>query len=245
MAAHDYRWTSVRENLSNHAVVDLRPFTSGAFRWVGMGTYNEGTRSGQRCVAKWFKEGAVFEEHFYERDILALDEAVSIVQEWNDAHFVNKPILVNRAEVWECYGEREGEKILVEPFIENWEKFNSNTGWSEDGTPWGQVMQALSHFSYHINRGKKLLCDLQGGVYRDAAVISDPVIMSATRSFGVTDLGPQGINDFFVHHECNDYCRPEWWKPRNLREPIRAPVQSTTMAIPTMQSRPPSTYGRY
>ena len=49
----------------------------------------------------------------------------------------------------------------MEPFIENWEKFNSNTGWNNEGTPWPRVMQALSHFSYHASAGSTVLCDLQ------------------------------------------------------------------------------------
>lgn len=32
---------------------------------------------------------------------------------------------------------------------------------------WGEAMQALSHFSYHKSGGQFLLCDLQGGSYRN------------------------------------------------------------------------------
>lgn len=31
--------------------------------------------------------------------------------------------------------------------------------------PWHDVMQALSHFSYHVSGGSLVLCDLQGIVY--------------------------------------------------------------------------------
>jgi hypothetical protein len=52
--------------------------------------------------------------------------------------------------------------------IEDFGKFNSNSGWAPvTGTAWTDAMQALSHFSYHDSDDKVLLCDLQGGVYSD------------------------------------------------------------------------------
>jgi len=41
--------------------------------------------------------------------------------------------------------------------------------------PWDKVMQALSHFTYHISGGEFVLCDLQGGLSSDGAIITDPV----------------------------------------------------------------------
>jgi len=51
------------------------PFAQGAFRWVAMGHYTEGPRNGQKCVAKWFKSGAVYENDFFDMDIMAVDKA--------------------------------------------------------------------------------------------------------------------------------------------------------------------------
>lgn len=71
---------------------------------------------------------------------------------------------------------------MLEPFIENYEKFTSNTGWYEDVTPWKTVMQALSHFSYHATEGEYVLCDLQGGIYPECVVLFDPAVMSRLAS---------------------------------------------------------------
>jgi hypothetical protein len=38
-----------------------------------------------------------------------------------------------------------------------------------------------------------VLCDLQGGVYSDGVVLTDPVVMSRDNSLGPTDLGPPGL----------------------------------------------------
>ncbi|KAJ6789691.1 hypothetical protein PWT90_00555 [Aphanocladium album] len=164
---------SGRHNLSSRGTIDAddleNPFAKGMFRWVAEGRYTSGPRSGQPAVLKWFKSGSVFSEDFFKYDIKAVDKALE-------------------------GGLREDEKILVEPFIDDYQKFNSNTGWTNDDDGWAEVMQALSHFSYHISGGFYVLCDLQGGIYAREVVLSDPVILSRTRQFGVTDLGPDGIS---------------------------------------------------
>ena len=74
-------------------------------------------------------------------------------------------------------------------------------------------MQALSHFSYHTSVGLDMVCDLQGGRYGDCYVLTDPVILSVTGSYGPTDLGSNGISNFFHHHKCSKFCRGDWRKP--------------------------------
>lgn len=73
-----------------------------------------------------------------------------------------------------------------------------------------QVMQALSHFSYHATGGGFLLCDLQGAIYDRSVVLTDPVVHSRDGRFGATDMGIAGIQNFFHRHHCNDYCSCGW-----------------------------------
>lgn len=47
-------------------------------------------------------------------------------------------------------------------------------------------------------------CSVVGGFYRDGVILTDPVILSRQRLFGVTDLGADGISTFFHHHTCTD-----------------------------------------
>ncbi|KAH7161025.1 kinase-like domain-containing protein [Dactylonectria macrodidyma] len=242
---------SGRYNISRFASYEWEeleyPFAEGEFRWVAGGTYTSGPRKGQACVAKWFKTGAVFEEDYFTLDIKAVDKALEIVNRFNELNIVNKAIKINVPRVWTFEDDGStwaGQRFLCEPFIQNYQKFNSSTGWIDDSEVWGEVMQALSHFSYHVSGGQFVLCDLQGGIYRHEAVLSDPVILSRNHDYGVTDLGPDGISSFFSHHDCNDYCRPNWTQPAN---PVRFfnPVASTTMirrTVPTRRSRPLQTY---
>jgi hypothetical protein len=166
---------------------------------------------------------------------------VEIVNKFNKLNIINKVINVNIPQVWyfmdESSDEWSGQRFLCEPFIRNYQKFNSNTGWNDSSIAWGKAMQALSHFSYHITGGNFVLCDLQGGIYQREAVLSDPVILSRNRDYGVTDLGSDGISSFFSQHSCNDYCRPDWTKPTRPIVRFNA-VWSTTMIKHHVPTRP-------
>ncbi|TFB03107.1 hypothetical protein CCMA1212_004516 [Trichoderma ghanense] len=232
---------SNRAEFTHHALGN--PIAEGSFRWVAKGKYVSGPRSNQACVTKWFKTGAVFSKDFFRYDILAVDKALEIVNRFNQLGVVDKEVKINVPQVWRfednCNDDWAGQMSLVEPFIQNYQKFNSNTGWNNETTAWGKVMQALSHFSYHATGGFYVLCDLQGGVYQREIVLSDPVILSRRREFGVTDLGPHGISSFFSTHEC-DYCHPSWTRPANAAQYFR-PERGTLMMnrhVPTAPSRP-------
>jgi len=137
------------------------------------------------CVDCSFHTGSVYEDAYWAKDVAVVEKALDIVKMWNEAAIIGAPVKVNRAEVWiGITANNKGQKFLVEPFIEHWQKWNSNSGWAlkEDG--YSQVMQALSHFSFHASRGQAVLCDLQGSIYKDAIVISDPAILSRERSYG-------------------------------------------------------------
>ena len=145
---------------------------------------------------------------------------------------INRIVQVNIPEVWTfqpCFGSPvSGKKVLQEPFLQNYQKFNSNTGWADNDTPWPQVMQALSHFSYHVSFGHFALFDLQGGVHSDSVVLTDPVILSRNKMYGVTDLGPRGISSFFSNHVCNEFCSASWMKPADRCRYFR-PQAGTSM----------------
>jgi len=193
------------------------PFAEGSFRWVAKGQYTEGQRKGEACVTKWFKSGFTFEEEFYAKDIKAVDKALEILEKWNSKGFIDKHIHLNKPEVWtfkqDARKKWAGSKTLIEPFIENYQKWNSNSGWNDSSLPWPKVMQAVSHFSYQASFGQLVLCDLQGGQYSDGIVLTDPVILSRCKVFGPTDLGAPGISTFFCRHVCNEFCRSSWLKP--------------------------------
>ena len=219
-----------------------KPFAKGAFRYVAKGVYSEGERKGQPCVCKWFKNNKL-ESSYLEAEIETAKEAIRIVSDWNATKFVDRVVRVNLPEIW-TFDSNDGGKgwagrtVFQEPFIENYEKFNSNTGWANNGSHWARVMQAISHFSYHASKGQHLLCDLQGAVYSDGVVLTDPAILSCDQRYGPTDLGEKGIISFFEEHVCNEFCRSGWLRPSDQISSY-APRRGSTMEhVETQKSRP-------
>ncbi|KAI7909077.1 hypothetical protein M9X92_011842 [Pyricularia oryzae] len=229
-----------RTNDSNSADIYRKNlFAEGSFKYVWRGVYKEGARAGQDCVAKEFKTGRVFEDHYFDEELNVIRRTQSIINNWHDEGIITQRILLNTPAIWEYEDSRH--KTLVEPLIQNFEKFNSNSGWTpNDGDVWAEAMQALSHFSYHNSGGQVVLCDLQGGSYRDGYILSDPVIMSQVQSYGPADLGPDGIRSFFQRHICGRFCRREWTRPRVIGRAAIPMRQGTTMTtVPMRRSRYP------
>eukprot|EP00884_Botryococcus_braunii_P003387 jgi/Botrbrau1/13049/Bobra.0187s0011.1 len=222
-----------RRNLSGEATFtnhDLEnPFAYGAFRYVARGTYVDGPSWRTRYAVG--RNTCSVVASIMSSFITLIPEIMS-----HPARVcMEQRIYLNHPGVWTFKpGSRyAGQKTLIEPFINNYRKFNSNTGWVAHNDSWSEVMQSLSHFSYHKSGGQMVLCDLQGGVWsgRQLAVLSDPVILSRNRTYGVTDLGPKGISTFFCAPQCNRFCKGHWQKPRNTAIHFNA-CSGTTMKMP-------------
>lgn len=158
---------SIHNKSTTAEILDtMVPFARGSFKNVWRGDYTDPPRLGEECVAKVFKTGSVFQDHFFELEMTVIEETQKIINAWNDARVFGWPVMLSIPQIWTY--EANGEKCLIEPFIRNFQKFNSNSGWVKfPGTQWSDVLQALSHFSYHHSGGERLLCDIQGGVYSD------------------------------------------------------------------------------
>ncbi|TGO30077.1 hypothetical protein BPAE_0008g00690 [Botrytis paeoniae] len=225
-----------RTNKSTTADIFTSIFASGTFKNVWAGHYTSGDREGQPCVSKEFKSGSVYEIHYFSEELEIIRRTQEIVDDFHTAGIITgREIIVNTPAIWtyvDSAGEKAGHKSLVEPMIENFEKFNSNTGWTGQDTVWNDAMQALSHFSYHASGRRFLLCDLQGGCYSDGYILSDPVIMSQAHDCGPADLGNEGIKSFFERHRCGQFCDRNWVKPALTGRASIPMRQGTTMEYP-------------
>jgi hypothetical protein len=123
-------------------------------------------------------------------------------------------------------------KMLVEPYVEDFKCFNTNTGWAFEEA---EIMQALSHFSYHLSEGNELLCDLQGewldpekchGAEHNYVLTSTSVMtMDGEDKRAVNapsaNLGAKGIENFFSKHRCNKFCCSSWKTWKNAKQHFR------------------------
>ena len=180
-----------------------------------------------------------------------VDKAMQILKQWNGRSLISQTIRLNKPGVWTR--EATQEKLMVEPFIEGFTKFNSNSGWvNPQQQGWNDALQicwsrpflpmsflpvpplisypfsswagieplllphqrrpvpALRHPRYaqrefppntpNITHAPSLTLfsppppphSPKGGVYRDGAVLTDPIITSHDGRFGPADLGSAG-----------------------------------------------------
>lgn len=137
------------------------------------------------------------------------------------------------------------EHFLIEREIRGtFEKFNSNNGWSSGQDP---IIQAFSHWTYHVTGRKLLVCDLQGHRGTPTSgktylgkkhyyLLTDPAINSAARSYGMNDLGQKGIDAFFQRHTCNHFCKAWGLHGNRPRRPTEHAVTMMCRAIPLSKS---------
>ncbi|KAF7868630.1 hypothetical protein EAF04_005161 [Stromatinia cepivora] len=219
-------------NDSTAAIIHTeRMYASGAYKNVWEGYYTNGVKRGERLVSKKFKTGSVVENHYYYKKLQIFRLSQTIIEAFNTANIIQgQRIILITPKVW--IDSEDGSRILFEPLMERFQKFNSNTGWADTDDLQSYALQALSHFSYHVSNGHSLLCDLQGSVYPDRYELTDPVILSQeSRRYGPSDLGPKAISNFFHWHHCGLYCKPQWIKPY-FDPSVQCGMQKGTVMLP-------------
>lgn len=70
------------------------------------------------------------------------------------------------------------------------------------------------------------------------SILSDPAIVSRTKSYGPADLGLSGIRDFFARHSCTRFCNPTWIRPAVAGPATFPKRQGTTMTPHPSALRP-------
>jgi len=218
------------------------PIEQGADRWMVQGELGGGERAVVKWqrASRWSFEDEGTQQAHFERSRLdgngrVLARAIQLVSQFNASRACPRTIVRVSAPAtfqveaddgrarccWQTQAggptaaaARQGQQLLVEAHLPNWRKWSSNTGWSHplaaEAAPWAA---ALSHFSFHASGGACLLCDLKGTETEEGvALLSDPCIHSRGRSYGPSDLGPDGIRTWFARHECTELCR-HWLRP--------------------------------
>ena len=91
-----------------------------------------------------------------------------------------------------------GESVIVEEYIAgDFKKWCSNYGFISEES-YAQCMPAFMHWSWVHTRGERMVADLQGVLKPDGFVLTDPVMMSLSNSYGPTDTGAEGMIMFFL-----------------------------------------------
>jgi hypothetical protein len=207
------------------------PKMQGGYTYVALGSYctnSKGPDKVDRCIIKWWKSGPVQSHDLYDIYMRRILKAYDLIMMFNHEKIILEPVYLQIPSIVQL---DSGNIVLQEPYIEQYQKWNSNSGWySKSNDSWSLAFQALSHFSYHISDGLYVLCNVTGGLIGEReteAILTDVVVHSRSREFDAADLGTSGIYNFFANHQCNEFCNPGWFTP--IKHKKIFPTQPQTM----------------
>ncbi len=141
-----------RTNLSSGAKMHLeRRVGDGTFRDVFAGTFVGGTRNNQPAVCKKFKrQYKRLQEEFFATDARIQVMVVKWAERWNEVCRQGREVVVNCGTV---HRTLHGT-YMVEPFIPNFTKWTSNSGYIMDYSRAAQrdhdaqlAMEAFTHYT--------------------------------------------------------------------------------------------------
>lgn len=203
---------------------DPYPFKVGSKKLVYMGILNgEGPLKGQKCVVKTVKNGSICKKEWElqsRRARVAREMANSynkVASNTTRKITFNCPVVAEIDTLSDCLcindilGKpkkkwNDAEFVSIELYLRG--KFEDfEYGW----VPRADLIvpEAFSHFTWCRSEGNLLVSNLQGVKTSCAFRFTGPVIHSADKKFGTSDLGFEGIKGFFKLHTCNEVCR-QW-----------------------------------
>ena len=222
---------------------ESKSFAEGRFRRAYKGVWTAPPEmQGRRCVVKELKDTYVWKPTGWDTTIDMYKRAGILAGEFNKSKRPSYPICFTDAKLGivtqqpNPHGHPKlNEYVVVEDYIQgNYTKWCNNYGYiSPDAKSVNITVPAFMHWSWLYTKGQEMVADLQGVRDHNGYHLTDPGLLSISGSYGVTDMGIEGMAMFFLNHECNDICRG-WKRPRldNFRGIIPQP---TLIACQQMQ----------
>ena len=213
---------------------ESKPFAEGRFRraYKGIRTAPPEKR-GQPCVVKEMKDNCVWEPTHWDTTIRIYERARVLAGQFNRSVGPSYPICFTDAvvhKVTQSFGDSRpklNEYVVVEDYIKgNYTKWCNNYGYiSPDAKSVNITVPAFMHWTWLYTKGQEMVADLQGVRDHNGYHLTDPALLSVSGSYGVTDMGIEGMVMFFLNHKCNDFCRG-WKRPtlENFRGIIPQPT---------------------
>ncbi|CAF4525120.1 unnamed protein product [Rotaria sp. Silwood1] len=190
------------------------PFAKGSLRFAFYGQY---CSDDSPFVDVVFKELAsadpksntfiVYQEHLEMQAIAQfLAEQFNAEQQYLFRNFI--PILYADADLVQQKTDPLKIYQVERRMHQEWRKWNNNSG-GVSLSEYSTILQAFSHWTYHITSGRLMVVDLQGVKVDRAYLLTDPALhcndllrFRETR----TNLSIKGMRQFFRTHVCSDVC---------------------------------------
>ena len=189
-------------------------FAEGRFRRAYKGTCTAPpSKSGKEIVVKELKDSYTWDAADWDVTLTIHKKASELARGFNSFSRTIYPIRFTEITVHKIIRSapnsrpKLGESVIVEEYIAGeFKKWCSNYGFISTESH-AQSMPAFMHWSWVHTRGELMVADLQGALKPDGFLLTDPVIMSLSNSYGPTDTGAEGTIMFFYQHKCNNYCQ--------------------------------------
>eukprot|EP01084_Bolivina_argentea_P124496 220602_1 len=216
-------------------------FAQGACRYAYKASHSRGKEYFDDVIIKKFIGHTAYNKNDWNGDIKCYKKSIELINEYNKLDLINKKYIMYEPKLFENgiyegdrfddmklppelshfrsnhnnqHAAKPNEYVLIETLLKgDYEKWNCNSGWVSNQK---LSVQAFCHWTYHYSKGKILLCDAQGVRGEKNYYITDPAILSVDGSYGMTDTGGEGIEQWFGCHECNAFCDKKWIKPAKM-----------------------------
>ena len=188
---------------------DSEPFAEGRFRYAFKGHYTKhSTKLGQKCVVKKFKDSYCWERNGWDETLKIYSTAKEYASGFgNGIEFTDcETGIVTK--VGSSTKVKLDEYTAHEDYLEgNYIKWCNNYGYvSREARGVDSILTAFMHWSWMKSKGQEMVGDIQGVKNGSRYKLTDPAMLSATRKYGVTDTGIEGMAMFFLIHECSGPC---------------------------------------
>ena len=193
------------------ATFNPTPFAEGRFRIAYKGTWISPIwDAGKECVVKECKDNYTWKPSDWDTTVKNTQKAKELAGQFNRAIGTTRPISFTNVHVLRVLrkapiGPELNEYVTCEDYIQgNYTKWCNNYGYL---SPAAISLAAFEHWSWYYTGGEVMVADLQGVCRDNSYLLTDPAILSLDHSYGVTDMGVEGMVMFFLKHTCNAFCQ--------------------------------------
>ena len=193
-------------------IAESEPFAEGRFRYAYKAKWVKPvSRAGEMCVVKKFKDTYSWKRTDWDTTKKIYSKAHDLAKQFGRGiEFTSCEVGQVKRSDNAPKGPKLEEYVVYEQYLEgDFNKWCNNYGYvSKEARGVDYTLPSFMHWSWIYSKGREMVGDLQGvkkprGGYR----LTDPVIMSTSGQYGVTDTGIEGMAMFFLIHECSDICR--------------------------------------
>ena len=194
-------------------------FAEGRFRRAYKGTFlGPLDKYGETAVVKENKESYVWKSTGWDTCVKMNNEAQALATKFNRFSRTTFPVNFTDVTVGRVTESNDpdstpklNEYVVVEDYIPGtFTKWCNNYGYiSAEAKQNAASMPAFMHWSWVNSSGEKMISDLQGVRKGNppSYTLTDSAILSISGQYGVTDTGVEGMAMFFLHHQCNGFCK--------------------------------------